>query len=361
MKTLQQILGSRNLIDVIRAVQGGVPTKFLPPAFFTLTKRANGDYGTYRILNDTRQMARSASYGAKARVTDVAGMGETPVKLLHFVESVEHKPTTLMSLMNMADENIQRIGIESVSEQTMQFGMRFLNARAGAVYSVLSKGTINFDSAGNYVTAPVAGGVDVDLKVPSGNKGSIGGIIDANWNVASTKIVQHVANIKQLCEETTGRTLTQAFYSKNILQNILRNDDAKELLKSNSMLSQALSTMTIPDGFMGLKWNPVAGAFFENIDGSRANFFGDNDLVLTPEVTADWWSMLEGTYPVPRNIGQVAADPESILANLDIVQGMFQYATVSTNPPAIEQVAGDTFLPPPKVPGVIFHIKPVAP
>lgn len=356
MKTIQQILGSRNLIGLINAVNGGVPTKFLPPAFFTTTKRTNGDYGTYRITNNTRQMARSAAYGAKARATDVAGVGEMPVKLLHFVESIVHKPTTMMSLMNMADENVQRAGIETVAYQTTEFGRRFLNARAGSVYSVLAKGTINFDADGNYVMTPAAGGVDVDLKVPAGNQGNIGGIIDANWNVATTKIVQQIANVKQLAEQTSGRTLTQAFYSKNILQNILRNDDAKALLQSNSMLSNALSTMTIPNGFMGLTWSPVAGSFFENANGTQTNFFDDDALVLTPDVSSDWWEMLEGTYPVPRNIGQVANDAESILASLDIVQGMFQYATVTTNPPQIEQVAGDTFLPTLKVPSAIFQI-----
>jgi hypothetical protein len=146
-------------------------------------------------------------------------------------------------------------------------------------------------------------------------------------------------------------------------------------MKFNQAFTNELRvTNLIPDGFLGFQWHPINWAFFaknaanqgavisnETIlkflatgTASTGTYLPNDDTVIfTPDPEPDWWDVLEGSYLVPREIG-VAEDAMAALDDMETVYGMFNYGVVTTDPPTVKLVGGDTFLPVNKVPKAVF-------
>jgi hypothetical protein len=358
-KTLQQILGGKNLTGVIQGVAGGVPTDILPEAFLTPTRTVEGNHCTYRKVTGTRQLARLVHYGAKAHVRELSGVGEVLVKLLHSFESIRHDPAVLMNLTQLDDEGKQKLGADEVARRTREFKQLFGNLRAACIYSIFANGAIYFDGDGNLLPSSSGAAITVDVDVPAGNQGQLdvlgdGAIVSASWANAGTAIHKQVAALKKAARKLTGYPLRHAFHGANILDYLLGNTKLKELINRTPAGQQAAAVNEIPDGFLGLQWHAVDEAFYVDADNTHQDFFGGDTVVFTPEPSPEWWEVIEGTYPIPTDVGAISADGEAALGSVTAAAGMFSYAAVAHNPVAVEQFAGDTFLPIPKVPGAIF-------
>lgn len=352
--TLQQILSAKNLTGIITDVAGGVPSDIVSPQFMNITKPVVGDDGVYIVRNNTRRSSRQAEYGAKARARNKQGIAERPVKLIHTVEEINHKPTTLMNLVAPNDVQRQRIGAEEVAYQTSEFGRIFQNLRWSCVYSMLSKGQISFGEDGEIADAPVADGFDINYKVPAENRNQLDGIIDASWADPSTDIVGQLNALDVKARQTTGMPIKDVYFGENILGYLLANESVKALLQSNSALAAALTARQIPEGFMGKSWTPVYEAFYENEAGASVNWWNADAVTFAPKLDRSWYELQVGSYPLPTTIGNMFGDANGALASFREVHGMYSYANVSTNPPAISHVAGDTFLPVLKVPKALY-------
>jgi len=75
--------------------------------------------------------------------------------------------------------------------------------------------------------------------------------------------------------------------------------------------------------------------------------------VFTPDPSPEWWEVIQGTYPIPSDIGNVSNDAMASLRNVSVEPGMFSYAHVLSDPVTIKHLAGDTFLPVIKVPNAV--------
>lgn len=344
-KTLQQILGGENMTGVIQSVAGGVPEDILPPAFLTPGRTVDGDTATYFKVESTRRAAQRKAYGSKAAEVDKQGITEQPVKLIHTVEKQRHGATTLVNLKGVNGEGKQRLGEQEVDRQTVEFARRFRNLRLSSVYSALSFGAIYFNAAGDLATSSST--VNIDFGVPANNKTQLNGLIDAAWDVAGTKIITQIKNIKAQARKLTGLPIRHAFYGANIPDFLLTNTQIKEMLNRNPR-AQARLVMEeageIPDGLLGLSWHPVNEAFTD-IAGSNTDWFAVDKIVFTPDPSPDWYELIEGTYPVPTSVGIAGGSAADALANFNLQAGMFSYGKVTDDPPSIEHVAGDTFLP----------------
>lgn len=357
--TLQQILGAKNLTGIINGIIGGVPEDLIPAGFMSSRRQVEGDYCTYNKVEATRKTARLVQYGSKAVKRQLQGVSEVPVKLAHFFESFDVKPTDMMNLLAEGNETRQRMGAATLARQVAEFGRLFRNNRLVAFYSMLARGKISYDSDGNFKTSDQAGsgGVDIDFSVPANNQNQWNGIIGASWATAGTSIITQVKAVKKQARKLTGYPLKHAFYGANIPDYLLTNTQLKELINRNARLQEAFTLAEageIPDGFLGFMWHPVDQAFWDD-GGTNTDIFGDDALILTPEPSADWFEWIEGSYPVPTDIGSVSSDAVSaLLSSIAEVYGAFSYATVTHNPVCVEGFAGDTVLPTLKVPGAIF-------
>ena len=104
----------------------------------------------------------------------------------------------------------------------------------------------------------------------------------------------------------------------------------------------------------GVQWHPAYEAFYEDDTGTAQDLVGGDQILFTPEPSMDWLDWLEGTYPVPTNVGAIAADAIGAAGNVSVASGMFSYGQVLSDPVTVKHVAGDTFLPVLKVPKAIF-------
>ena len=355
-KAIEQVLSAKNLVGLIQGVLAGVPDDLLPPGFWAgggNVKQVDGNIATYFKVEGTRQTARLVHYGAPSVKRSLAGVTEVPVKLLHSFEHQPHTPATMMNLMAEDSEAKQRMGQQTIARQVGDFARLFANLRLSAVYSVLTKGAIYFDGDGNLLPSSSGAVVTVDYQVPANNQNQLNTLISAGWSTAGTNIPSDVMNIKAAARQTTGYPLKYAFFGSDIPTWLAGNDYIKEFIFNSQRLTEQIATGNVPDGLMGLTWRPLNEAFFNDSDGTNQTWASSDAVIFTPEPSPEWWEWLEGTYPVPQNL-QISSDASSALSGLAPVAGGFSYAELTTDPPGIKHMAGDTMLPLLKVPAAIF-------
>ncbi len=353
-KTLDQILGAENLVGVIQGIKTGIPADILPPQFMRTTRTVSGNRATYHRVNGTRKTARQVHYGSPSTERAKVGVTEVPVNLLHTIEHERHDPTVLMNLKAIGEERRQKLGRDEIARQVRLFNTLFDNLRLASVYSIFRDGHIYFDGDGNLLNDSSGATLDVDMVIADNNKDQLNGVIAASWATAGTNIHTHIKDLKIAARKLTGYPIKHAFYGGNILDHFLTNTKLSAIINRNAGMQVAFAGGEIPDGFLGLNWHPVYEAFFEDNDGTNQEFIDGDAVIFTPEPSPEWWEVIDGTYPVPRNIGNLASDATGALANVMEVAGKFSYGLVTEDPVGIKHVAGDTFLPVLKVPDAMF-------
>lgn len=357
-QTLDQILGGQNLTGVIQQTTTGVPDVF-PASFYASRRPVDGDTAEYTRVDGTRQTARISAYGSPSQQRELKDVAKVPVKLIHTVESILHKPSVLTNLVNFDSPSHQQLGITEVTRQTRQFRQLFDNLRVASLTSMLFSGAIYFDGSGNLLPNSTGSKIAVNYGVPLGNVGQLnvfGGadILDASWDGATADVATQITNLKKAARKLTGYPLAHAFYGQNVLDYLLNNDRVKEMMKFNPPANAQTLAGDVPAGLFGLQWHPAYEAFFEDASGTAQELVGADQVLFTPEPSMDWLDWLEGTYPVPTTVGAVSADSVAAAGNVHLASGMFSYAQVTSDPVTIKQVAGDTFLPVLKVPKAVF-------
>lgn len=357
-KTLQQILGAPNLIGVIQKTKTGIPDGLLPPGMLTVTRSIEGNTGSYTKVTGTRNTARQAVYGSPSRRRELKGVLDQPVKLIHTNEHIFHQPSTLMNLLSPEGAR-QVLGRDEIARQTADFRQRFDNLRLACVHSALALGAIYFDGGGNLLPTSSGAVISIDFGVPAGNKDQLnalggGNIISASWATDGTNIVGQLQNLRTAAQQLTGYTLRNAFYGDNVLEHLLSNTAIASLISGSAGMSEQAAAGDVPRGLLGFQWFPLGEAMYEDNDGTMQTWWDGDAVVFTPAVENTWWGFLQGSIPVPTDIGNVSADGSAAISDLMIAQGMFSYAHVMPDPATIKHIAGDTFLPVLKVPNAIF-------
>ena len=360
-RSIQDLLSAYNMMGSIEAVKTGIPDPCPDFSAAGLKRGIVGKSGSFIKVDGGRTLARKVAYGSPSVRTGLRGISEVGVMLLHVFEHQMHDPIVLVNLLDPTNAVAQDLALKEVGRQTKLFKSRFENLRIAMNVSLLRYGALYFDGAGNLL--PSAGGaVDtIDFGIPAGNKGTLdvfgaGAIIAAKWSASTTNIPAHVAAIIEASARLTGYEVTTAYYGKNLLSYLMANDYVKLLLTYQPAWSQQLLNQQIPDGFLGLKWKPASKAFFEDAAGVTQVMWSDDQVTFVPDVSNDWFEVLEGTYPVPTDLGGTAADAASIASGkVTMVQGMFNYAHVLSDPVGIKHMAGDTVLPVLKVPKAVFQ------
>jgi hypothetical protein len=366
MATLQQVLGAKNLVGVIQSVKSGLPDDIIPPAFLTVTRTVEGAICTYRKVEGDRRVARLVQYGAPSKARELKGVSEVPVKLMHSLESIHFNPSVLTNLTNIDNEQKQKLAQAEIARETKEFKTLFTNARIACAFSALANGKIYFNANGEILPTSTGALTTIDFQVPGTNKDQLGGLIDASWATAGTKIHQQLKAIKRQARKLTGYPITEAFYGKNVLDYILSNTTLQTYMKHNPQFTDALLKYELPPGFLGLNWHPVDEMFYEtnvaagDVDkitaGATAEAFGADSVTFTPAPSPEWWEVVEGSYPVPTSIDS-AESAEALAGNIMEVNGMFAYAYLTRDPVTIKEVAGDTHLTLIKVPKAVFLSK----
>lgn len=361
-KTLEQILGYENLIGVLNDPAGGVPTDIIDPRFLSLTRQVVGNMAKWDISPSTRRTAATTNYGTPARQSTKTSIGSRSAKCIHAFNMEPHDAATLTMLRQFDSPDVQTRGQQLIDAQTANFRLKLNNLRVSSVYSALRYGEIYLDGNGELLPSASSAVQTVDLQVPAANKGNLGGLVTADWNVASTDIPGNISGIVSAGRKGSGTAIRHAYYGKAIPSYFAANNYYKELLRADAVLATSLRSGTIPKGFgnQQIEWHPINDAFFEDSTGVNRDWFPDDFVVFTPEPSKDWYEMIEGSYEVPTTLGEVGGDANALVSAFKTTHGMFSFAKIDHNPSGIHHFMGDTFLPVFKVPNAVWIANTVA-
>ena len=354
--TIESVLNWENLTGAIQEIKGGVSADLLPAAFMKATRKIPGNTCTYDKIQGNRQTARIAQYGSPSARRQLKGISKVPVTLLHTSEHIMHETEVLQNLRDVANPARQTLGKSEIGRQLGHFKRLFTNLRVACVYSALATGHIYFDGDGNLLSSSSGNVVDVDFGIPAANIGTSTTLCTTagKWSAAATNIVLQVDELKTVALKASGYPLTEAFYGSSILGYLMLNTQLKEMIYRNAGWQSTFSGGMIPDGFLGLNWHKMADAFYEDDDGDNASPFVADKITFTPAPSPEWYEVVEGSMPVPKDIGNIATDATAMLANIGEAFGMYAYAQLTSDPIGIKQVIGDNFLPLIKVPGAVY-------
>lgn len=347
---LSNILGYEAMLGVVERVKSGVPSDWLPPAYLRPTKTVPGHTAQYTRVDGTRTLAQQVVYGAPSKRMGQEGVTKVPVGLIHTFHDILHETTTLMQVMDLNNEARQNMGMQEVDRQTGQFFRKLRDLRVSTVASALALGAIYFDGDGNLLPSSSGAKLSIDFGVPAGNKTQLdilgdGSIIDASWATAGTDIVGQCTEIKRSMLKKSGWQPTTAFYGANIPGYLSTNTSFTSIIRSNPAVADSFKRGVIPPDTAGLNWVPGGDAFYVDADGTIQSWIGDDTVVFAPDPSPDWWQFLEGTYPVPTDLGAITETAIQQMGSIQEVAGFFSYCKVLDNPVTIQQFAGDTFLP----------------
>jgi hypothetical protein len=352
-KTIQDLLGYTSLSGISEAVKTGVPD-VLPDAFWTTKSRTVGDAGEYTRYEGTRQTMKRTEYGASSTKRALSAIGKFPVKLMHFYEHIDLDIKVYQALRKYADYGMQEMGRVEVERQVAQFRAVMDNTRKSLVCSMLSEGSISFDSSGNLLPSTSGAALTIDYAVPANNQNQLNGVIAASWATTTTNIPNHLRALRKRARQDTGYPLKYAFYGQNIPGYFAANDFVKEYLSRHPVMRQQfLDNGEIPNGLFGFDWVPVYEAFFVDQSGTVQEWFGSDQVTFTPDINSDVYEMIEGTFPVPRSF-QPFVDHKAATADFDIKEGMFAYGVPISDPMTARLFHGDTCLPVWKNPSAIY-------
>ncbi len=357
---INDVLGAPQLCGTIQGTQSGIPS-VLPPGMFRAGGTVEKDYGEYKRVTGARDVARLAAYGAPSTTAQLRDVEVVPIKLLHTVENIQLPIADYTSLTRDDSLTIDPDGVQEIARQVGEFRRRFDNLRVMAATSALFKGAIYYDGMGNLLSSSAGAKTTVDFAIPPGHQGQLnwdtnGNLLGTSWDNTAADIDVQVRTLRQVSFRETGYPIRYALYGKNVPTYLTNNTKLSPYFIHNARGNeQYLQSAEIPNPLLGLTWMPAYESFFKDSTGAFQSVVGDDQVVFMPEVSFEWWSWLEGKYPVPTQLGLVGDDAASMLSNgIEKKAGMFAYATLTTDPVALKLVAGDTFIPVLKVPKAVW-------
>jgi len=342
--TLQEIIGAPNLTRLVTDVKA-MPKFQMDPQLLVVTRKVEGNTASVKKVQGQRGLVRISRHGAPSRLRGQDGIAAQSITLLNAAEHQIHDMTTLLNLQSTDSDTKQKMGMQEIARQTKSFGRRFENTRRAAVLCALSFGKLWFNEDGELLVTSTDAVVTVDFGVSADHKDQCGALISASWAIAGTDIRGDISSLKRQSVQDTGQELAYAYYGKDVPKHFAVNTEIGTEIAGSPMLSQAMFSQEIPDGFQSLKWRPVGDSFFVDEDGTVQEAFDADKIVFTPEVNTDWYDFIEGSNIVPSALSKLYDDATGAVAGIKEAHGRYSYARIMEDPVVLKQVAGDCMLP----------------
>ena len=355
-KTLEQILGSVNLLGLIQGVTQGIPNP-LPDGFMTVNKQVLGRTGRYVRVQGQRQTAKLVAYGSPAVRTGLKGIDEIDVMLLHSFEEQMIDVLTLQRLRQYDSYEVQQLGMQEVARHAANFAMKFKNLRIAVACQMLNAGAVYYDTDGNLLPSSAGAAVTVSAQMAAGNQTQLnmlgaGSIISASWATATTNIPLQLRNLKTAFLKLTGYPAELAIYGKNVPTYFTNNDFVADYLSRNyPKATPYLALNELPQLF-GFEWIPAYTSFFEDQNGTNQDIIGDDTVIFCPRPSIEWFQVIEGSYQIPNSI-DIRPEQFGVASAFRTVYGDFGYSLPAASPPTYTSFFGTTFLAIPTVPNAL--------
>jgi hypothetical protein len=348
--TLPDILTSPTMLGIVEKVRAGLPRKHLPPALFGgpgITRRCDGNKFGYFTTTGNQSTDPFSQYGAKSTGATPDPMGEQTGKTFTSSRNIEMKAADMKALMSPEGQRQVR-GEFEVGRQLGVITTRRENTRTAAITSAILLGSVYLNGEGHIL--PSSSGAVTTVAMPTQATYTK----SASWQTATTDILGDLGGFQAQSLRDTGRELRHAVYGSRVLHSLMTNTNARDLV-ARALPSNTAFQTNAPSGlvfeFAGLIWWPGQFGFFKDSGGTKRTFltgsggtYDQDTVVFMPEVTPDWYELIEGTTDIPGSGGTIG-DASALWNGAQDMQGMFQYAEITTDPFGVKVVYGDNFFP----------------
>ena len=306
-------------------------------------------YKSYKGNRATAQLVHQAS---TSREVEVAGSHWEYATAIgsreHFVVDQDFL-YALKSGVPYVAEQAKREYVKRVAD----FQNRMDNLRIGAVASTFGLGRIYADSNGNLL--PTSGGnvlpapdsnSSVQTFTKTSNYPNIPTTAVGDWSSAGTDIPGSLRALQESFLRTSNFTASTSLYGRSIPSYLYGNTAMQTFLSRQPMLNQEfMDTNEVPKGLLDFNWHPAYKNYFVDSTGTVQSWFADNQITVIAEVSDLWYEFYEAGTLIPKGIAGPGQDIEQFLGNIEVANGKFGYAEMSTNPIKIKAISGDYFLP----------------
>lgn len=356
--TIQEVLSPNRLLGAVKVIDGDLPVEHLPQSLLSgpVVTPVDGENGYIIRGAGTNRVAKQAMKGSASRPMTVSGIEKRPQVLIHSASHFEVKFATLQGLTDPRNGMEEQLSTAEVARQLQETVTLRKNLRTACITSAFVLGKIYFDGNGNLLPSSSGAVITVDYQIPSGNTGDVGGIRDASWATASTKVMTHIQQIHKLMMVKARRRIGCAIYGSAIYDYLLNNTTVKAYLAQNPIMQNSFYTNgMIPNGFGGIPyWYPGDMGFYEDASGTTQTLCPTDGVTFFPAPAPDWYQLQEGIEPVPTNAFGHNQDFEALMKSCQFQRGMWQYGTGETDPLRAKVVFGDNFLPAIHVPETVI-------
>lgn len=347
---LDRILGWAPIMGLMEEISNGVPDP-LPEAFRRNEKEVLGNAARLMTRPGTRRVARRVEYGAPARSREPFQIGYKDFVCASFLESIKIDPNVLLKLRDMLSYENQSHGRDELAAQIKYFSTLFANSRITMRQQALARGHLYFDEPGNLLPNSSGSFWDVNMNIPSGHTGQLGGIIDTSWVSTAADPNKQILALRKQSMRDTGLPIEYAFYTEQIPSYLISGAGTAYnayFSRHQTFRDQIVDTGELPSMLFGIKnWIPVMSGFFEDSTGTNQDIWPASSITFTPDpAKGDWWKNIVGSILVPKSI-DITAEGTATLDNTELKYGRYGYGQILNNGGAIGAVTyvGDNYLP----------------
>lgn len=365
--SIRQILDPRVLANSYQQTSVSDSTPFADTFWAGQYESIEDD--SYRSMYDPSDLKAMPSNvpGGEARVVTVGAAQERVFNSFYTYNVMPVKGNILQALREPDSYSIQDKGRSELNRLLRKFKSRTRRFKDLVLRNMLVKGTCYFDAAGNILESSSGAVVTVNSDVPSGNQGTVGGLVSALWSVAGTNLFKQLDDIRdyaasQLVPVPTDIWMNAVNFGylrdntgSNLANYFQRNVDLNNLvMRKNTAGAAVEQTVTDINGFT---WHFLT-TYYQDKDGTARPHIpktGAGSVIMTPSPAGDWLAHANGNELVPTSLEPVGTLEEG-LANLVYQQGEFFYVKAEHNPVRLDLYTGDKFFFGFNQPGAIFQL-----
>ncbi|MCE5281961.1 MAG: major capsid protein [Deltaproteobacteria bacterium] len=323
MQRDNDLLRQPTLTDMIRDfdTDGGLK---LVNAGILPEKSVVGQSITWDIERAQRDVAQFEGKHSKSTPRKLSVIGQRAANLARSFKSTQIAGSYLMDLRNPGTMDRQRIAQDEVGRETLQLRNVFDRQDefmiAGAIQGLLN---ITIDGIAHSIDYGFAADHKFAPATPAAN-------IPTLWSDPTADVIDDLTRILKRVALDSGAALSDAWTSRDVIAAILKNNAFLNYFGQTPAGAEAIRTGTI-SGFFGLNWHVYEGTY-QNDGGPVTLHVPAEKIIFTPPARPENY-MAVGT--------DVAKDGEALTE----VQGLYEYSTVTDDPPGINLFAGKVRLP----------------
>lgn len=284
---------------------------------------------------------------------------ETQARQRQFAQAVGTRMNTpldselLIGLLNNVPQ-WQNRARQVLMQKMRDFRAKADNLKTTLVHSALALDAIYVNSAGQILpssTGAVGGGFQFGSLYSGANAltktsywpGLTTGVAAnqvGDWSSASLDIPASIRAMQQGYRFTSNYKPVNIIYGKSIPTFLYENTAMQTYMSRQPMINQEmLMTNEVPAGLLDMTWTPGYEAYYVDSNGVSQPFLKDNQIIITPDINANWWENFECSMPCPKGLVNPTVDFASFLASCPPVKGYSSYVIPSYDPPKATMIA----------------------